>query len=462
MQGYKLMKLKAYVLPVLLLVLSTTSGAADHVAREITPLGANAMGNADGTIPPWTGGLPKRDLGSDGEIPDPFAADQRLFTISAADLGSYADKLTAGQLAMLEKYPDTYTLPVFPSRRSASYPDFVYSALDENRKSSQLVSDNGRQGVVNSKISSPFPEPESGLEAIWNHVMRWRGILLERYTSWVPVTASGRYRPILLHEEIAFPYASPTYLRSVAQEDGKFSHIPEYRRAMIAVKQKFLSPGRLSGSGSLLYDSYDYTRYERIRWVYPANLKRVVRLPRARLDQPVAATSGIIDLDDQDMFRGSTELFDWELEPPMEKLIPYNAYRFKDRSLAFDDIVSRHHLNQDLSRYELHRVWRVTATAKSGQRSTYSKRVFYLDEDSWQIVLSEKYDQDGNLAMYAEAHTLNYYNVPLLFPGVSAHYKLDDGRFLIQNINNMLPPHRWLDAISARNFSPNALLDYIR
>lgn len=456
------MKLKLTCMSILLLALPVSSGADEAVSPALTPLGAIAAGNAAGTIPPWTGGLARESSAGNGDITDPFAADAPLFTVSAGNLEAYTDVLSAGQRTMLETYPESYSMPVFPSRRSASYPDYVYQSLGANKESAELISKDGRHGVRNSRITSPFPQPGNGQEAIWNHLMRWRGILVERQTSWVPVTRSGRYRPILLQEEIAFPYASPEATTTSETELGQFSHIPEYRRAMIAIKQKFLSPGNVSGSGSLIYDTYDYTRYERVRWIYPANLKRVIRMPRAKLDQPITGAEGIISLDDQDMYRGSPELFEWTLEPPQEMLIPYNAYRLKDRTLRFDDLIGRHHLNQALTRYELHRVWRVTATARPGSGSRYARRVFYLDEDSWQIVLSEKYDEDGNLAMFAEAHTLNYYHVPVLYPGVTAHYSLTDGRFLVQNINNMLAPHRWLDQINPREFSPNALLDYIR
>ncbi len=462
MRNYAHMNLKTLYLPLLLLALASPSGADESGSPDLTPVGAIVAGNAAGTIPPWTGGLPRQSVGEPGVIADPFAADEALFTVSADNLGSYAQNLSDGQRAMLEKYPDSYRMPVYPSHRSASYPEYVYDALEANRQAAELISKDDRTGVRNSKITSPFPEPESGQEAIWNHLMRWRGILLERQTSWVPVTSSGRYRPILLQEEIAFPYASPKSSTSSENEPGQLTHIPEYRRAMIAIKQKFLSPGRVSGSGSLVYDTYDYTSYERIRWIYPASLKRVVRLPRSKLDQPITGADGIIGLDDQDMYRGSPELFDWTLEPVREMLIPYNAYRLKDRELRFDDLIDRHHLNQSLTRYELHRVWRVTATAKKKSGARYARRVFYLDEDSWEIVLCEKYDKDGNLVMFAEAHMINYYHVPVLYPGVTAHYSLNDGRFLIQNIDNMLTANRWLDEINPREFSPNALLDYIR
>jgi len=375
----------------------------------------------------------------------------------------YTAFLSPGQRAMLSMYPDTFEMPVYPSRRSASYPEFVYEALQYNREHAQLIrdSDRDKSGVINSRVTSAFPIPENGLQAIWNHLMRWRGIHLSRETSWVAVTAGGRYRPAILLEDIAFPYASPEYQSDTgADSDGPDSL--EFSRVTIAAKQKFLSPGQVSGRGALVYETYNYTRFQRIRWSYSPQLKRVLRLPRARLDIPNPGADGIVNFDDTDMYRGSPELFSWELVGRQEMLIPYNSYKMRNGDLGFKQLIDEHHLNQVHTRYELHRVWKVIATAKKQSRSSYSKRVFFLDEDTWQIVLSEKYDEAGELVFHAEAHSINFYNVPVVFTGVTSHYNLETGRFFVSGINNSLVPYRWSDSINPRGFSPNALFDSLR
>ena len=177
---------------------------------ELTPLGAERAGNAEGTIPPWTGGmtqpLPGYELGD--HHPDPFPDDQILYTINAANLDQYADKLTAGQQAVLRAYPNSWRMNIYPTRRSMAYPEFVYEALKSNATSAELVLE-GRQGVQNSIITSPFPIPKTGLEAVWNHNLRWRGMYIERNNGVVPVTPNGHYRPTLIKEEMVFPYAFP-------------------------------------------------------------------------------------------------------------------------------------------------------------------------------------------------------------------------------------------------------------
>ncbi len=62
--------------------------------------------------------------------------------------------------------------------------------------------------------------------------------------------------------------------------------------------------------------------------------------------------------------------------------IPYNAYKLNDPTLKYGDIIKAGHINQDLTRYELHRVWEVVGTVKPGERHIYAKRHMYIDEDS--------------------------------------------------------------------------------
>ena len=151
---------------------------AARLGKDLTPTGAVRAANANGTIPEWTGGItPPAGYKVGDHHPDPFADDPILFTITAANADQYRDKLSAGQLAMLEAYP-TYKMNVYPTRRSHSYPQRVYDAIRANATRAELVADgNGIRGAV---ISSSFPLPQSGLEVLWNHKVRYLGLRLER------------------------------------------------------------------------------------------------------------------------------------------------------------------------------------------------------------------------------------------------------------------------------------------
>lgn len=92
---------------------------------ELTPAGAIRAGNADGSIPEWRYEPLKAPAGYKPGMfhLDPFVGDTVLFTITAANYKEYADKLTSGQLKMFETFPN-YKMNIYPSRRSAVYPEY--------------------------------------------------------------------------------------------------------------------------------------------------------------------------------------------------------------------------------------------------------------------------------------------------------------------------------------------------
>src|SRR3990167_10437414 len=122
---------------------------AAQLGSSLTPIGAEMAGNADGSIPAWTGGLPTNAGAVDakGFLADPFANEQPLFTITAANAAQYQDKLSPGQLAMLKRYPDSYKLPVYPSHRSAAVPDEIYAAAKHSALNTTPV--DGGNGLQN-------------------------------------------------------------------------------------------------------------------------------------------------------------------------------------------------------------------------------------------------------------------------------------------------------------------------
>ena len=155
-----------------LLVSSVAFGAvspqeAARLGADLTPLGGEKAGNADGSIPAWNGGLKSAaDAGfpnyrSPDHYPDPFATDKPLFIITAANVAQYAAKLTEGHKALFKAYPD-YKMIVYPTHRSGASPQHVYDATKRNATTAKLVPDgNGFTGAIGG---APFPIPQNGLE----------------------------------------------------------------------------------------------------------------------------------------------------------------------------------------------------------------------------------------------------------------------------------------------------------
>src|SRR5439155_2343244 len=78
---------------------------AAKLKTTLTPLGGERAGNKDGSIPPWEGGYPVNASYNSASIPDLFAKDKPLFTITPQNASQYADKLTDGSLGLLKRYP---------------------------------------------------------------------------------------------------------------------------------------------------------------------------------------------------------------------------------------------------------------------------------------------------------------------------------------------------------------------
>ena len=150
----------------------TAEEAARLGGDELTPVGAERAGNADGSIPEWTGGIQEMPEGFVlGErLVDPFAADKPMYTIDASNYQQYESLLSPGQIALIKRYPDTFKMPVYPTRRSARLPQSEYDLIKEGATETEMVE--GGNGLVNFKANVPFPIPNGGLEVIWNHIVR--------------------------------------------------------------------------------------------------------------------------------------------------------------------------------------------------------------------------------------------------------------------------------------------------
>ncbi len=447
------------LLPALLAALASLARAevseaeAARLDGELTPMGAERAGNAAGSIPAWTGGITSPPAGyvpGEREI-DPYPDDAVLYTISAADVDAHADVLSEGQKALLRAYPETWRIPVYATRRSASFPDWVYAAVRKNATHARVVLE-GKGSVEGARIGPPFPIPTSGLEVIWNHNLRWRGARVERAEGSAAVTRRGAYAVVLSEQLLGLPYG--------AREVDAFGKA--FPNVLLALRSLIFSPSRLTGNATLAIEPIDQTNAPRKTWNYSRDFRRVFRNPWQAYDFPAQFSDALRTVDDFWLFNGPPDRFDWKLLGKRELLIPYNAYRLHSGDVGPAQILGLHHIEPSLARYEIHRVWVVEATLKPGEKHIYSRRTFYVDEDSWQIAVAESYDAQGRLWRVNEAHALSYYEVPVLWTTLEVFHDLQAGRYLVTGLDNARRTYRFTEGSDPREFSPNALTYYVR
>jgi hypothetical protein len=396
---------------------------AAKLGTSLTPMGAEKAGNADGSIPAWSP-LPKNAGAVDakGFLADPYASEKPLFTITAQNVEQYKDKLAPGQYAMFKRYPDSYRMPVYPSHRGSTVPDDVFAAIKQNATQTKLIG-NGN-GLENFNAAIPFPIPQDGMEVIWNHITRYRGGSVTRLVTQATPQQNGSYSLVYFQDQFVFRDKMKDY-------DPK-----NPGNILFYFKQNVTAPARLAGNVLLVHETLDQVAEPRSAWIYNAGQRRVRRAPQVAYDGPGTAADGLRTSDNLDMYNGAPDRYDWKLEGKKEMYIAENAYKLDSPSLKYADIIKAGHINQDLTRYELRRVWHVVATLKPGQRHIYAKRDFYIDEDTWQAAVIDHYDGRGQLWRVAEAHAQNYYNYQVPWTTLETLYDLQSGRYLALGMKN--------------------------
>jgi hypothetical protein len=400
--------------------------AAEEAAQlkaELTPTGAERAGNADGSIPAWTGGLstPPACYKAGQRYCDPFPDDKPLFTITGANAEQYKEQLSIGQLAMFRKFPN-YKMDVYETRRTMALPEHAYEATYRNALNAELGG--GGDAVAGAAVGIPFPIPKTGHEPVWNHKLRYRGIGGRRYNNQFAVTTSGNYSQVTLREDFSLAYsrktATPENLNNIA----------------IYFLQIVTQPARLAGTITLVHETMDQIKEPRLAWQYNPGQRRLRRAPNVGYDNPGTAADGLRTNDQTDTFNGAMDRYTWKIVGKREMFVPYNAYRLSSGKYKYADIVRKSHLNQDLPRYEKHRVWMVESELKPGTSHIYKRRTFYIDEDTWGIMLVDIYDGRDQLWRWQEAHHLMLYDKP--FSGVTAEtvYDLLNNRYLVQALSN--------------------------
>jgi len=414
-----------------------SSQEAAKLGKSLTPFGAQIKGNGKAIstglgIPDYTGGIQRKDIPKEytrpgQHHPDPYKSDKIAFTINAQNVSQYADKVPDGVQAMLKTYPDTFKLNVYPSHRSTSAPQWVY----DNTKSNATKAKLGETGVDNAFGGIPFPilsgsNEQKAKQAIWNHILRWRGLYVVRRASEVAVQRSGAYSLITSQQEVYFRYYDPKY--NFDSLDNIIFYYLSFTKA----------PARLAGGAVLVHEMLDQQKMPRQAWGYNAGQRRVRRAPNLAYDTPIAAADGLRTADDTDMYNGAPDKYNWKLvsDKPVEMFIPYNNYKLDSPDVKYETLLQKGHVNSDYQRWELHRVWVVEATLKEGERHIYEKRRFYIDADSWQIAAIDQYDRSGELWRVSLAYIKNYYEVPTQWTALDTFHDLRAQRYHVQFLDN--------------------------
>ncbi|HUS23972.1 MAG TPA: DUF1329 domain-containing protein [Candidatus Binatia bacterium] len=415
-----------------------------QVGGRLTPIGAERSANADGSIPAWEGGITRAQWPAafkpGGRVVDPFPDDRPLFVITQANAAQYAARLTEGHKALLSKYPE-YRMPVYATRRSASYPQKIYDATQANVGKARLI---GSDAIGNARLGFPFPVPQNGVEVMWNHRVRYRGDSVQAQSTQAVVQPDGQVLNVLKQtERVFYRYANLKEPADLSRDNVLLYYLTWFSRGSSGVD--FLA---------LVHETANSMKDSRAIWVMPPSIRKMFRIPPVGYDQPFPGSADLQFIDMVDMYNGGFDRYVWKLTGKRELFIPYNSYRLQ-YGYTYPQLLRPHYPNPERARYELHRVWTIEATERGGQRHSFGRRTFYVDEDTWNVVLVENHDRQGALWRLQEGHLLPLYDTQSsnCLPVVT--YDLKDGRYFINRLTAEDPPPRYdLPNVDKNEFLP--------
>lgn len=388
---------------------------------KLTPAGAEREGNKDGSIPAWQGAeapLPGWEWGKNRRASWKHANEKPLFTIDAANADQHADKLSAGQLAMLKQRKD-YRMDVFPSHRTCGVPDFVAANTRKNLGTAKIGAD-GWSLKEATVPGYPFPIPANGLEAMWNAKMRYRGVGIDykgTITAVSPRRGSTEWIRADSEQTLFIPWG--------VKGSNALSSFPQVE---FFVYFAYTAPTALAGQALAITQYLNQAENE--TFYYFPGQRRVRRMPTYSHDSPQIGMENQYTLDEPNVFNGALDRFDWKLAGKKELYVPYNAFGAFDFQAKFEDVARPDFIAQSHRRYELHRVWVVEATVKAGMRHSAPKRTVYLDEDSWAPVLMDDFDGQGKLAKLREGFLIPVYETGTCDVMAMVQNNLAEGRYV--------------------------------
>jgi hypothetical protein len=420
-----LLALAALLAPVVSGHAAVTAEEAKKLGTTLTEFGGIKAGNAEGTIPAYTGGIttfPADFKPNTTTWADPFKDEKPLFRIDAKNVDKYADKLSDGQKQMLKLNPTTYYFDIYPSHRSASYPEKMLKATVRNATTCKLT----QGGLAVDTICRgglPFPIPKDGNEVMWNQSLRYQGetaITTSASRSWV-MDSTGKPTMTAQQQTLTDPV---WYQTDLDDRDKSMS----WRVFSVTT-----APARRAGEATGLTDYVDPVDKPRKAWSYTPGQRRIKLSPEFAYDTPVASMGGVTLFDELFVFSGKMDRFDFKLNGMKEMYLPYNSYKNVFECPAPEMALMAKHANPACERWELHRVWVIEATLKPGMRHAYSKRIYYFDEDMTGAANYDAYDQSGGLYRTMFNGMINLYDKKFPWAVRQVIYDFNKGMYAYTN-----------------------------
>jgi hypothetical protein len=284
------------------------------------------------------------------------------------------------------------TLTIAPYKK-IEMPKAYLEATEKYSGQVQLAPDGRR--INNYVAGLPFPkidpsDPKVAIKIMWNYDNKPEGtddIDLRNFDADTGTIGTGGAelsveRHFLLDHLRAMSYTGRLYV----DPKPTFEPNPDGVRGKQAL-YPILEPFDLKGVGTLSFRYLDPDKQDDT-WLYLPSLRRVRRLSSAQRSDALFGQD--TDVDSYYGYAGNPAWMDWKLLGEKKMLGVYHAKNFPVKwapgsaNFAFDEV------------WEPRDVWVVEGTSRLAQYA-YSKRVLWIDKETYTVLYSDIYDRAGNL-----------------------------------------------------------------
>ncbi len=429
-----------------------TEAEIGQLGNTLTPLGAIQAANADGTIPAWEGGVcepPANYKPIEGErggspYADLFPNEKPLFSINNANMAEYQNKLDKGTIELMQRYPDSYRIDVYPTHRTACFPQWVYDNTIERVRNPRL--EGSAPGLVGAHAQVPFPIPKNGFQAMWNSNVKYD----------IP-RSRGTQSAYLIDSAGGITLTS---IQDIEDNnlywDNSLDQVPS-NEAYWKLIAATIAPASVNGVKQMRHAFLNTHERDGMAWSYVPGQRRVRLAPEFKYDTVSTQSGGVLLFDEINGFDGKMDKYDFQLLGRKEMYMPYNAYRAWAASI--EEIGTPRHHNPDVLRFELRRVWEVEAVLKPGERHVQKIKRFYLDEDSWMILAYHGIDQGDNVHHVMYQPSIQRYELPAYRNGQYLLYDVSKGVYSSASMMGSpgMTGFARVDSYPRNHFTPSAM-----
>ncbi|HDZ57820.1 MAG TPA: DUF1329 domain-containing protein [Pseudomonas xinjiangensis] len=429
-----------------------TEKEISQLGTSLTPLGAIQAGNEAGTIPSWEGGAcspPANYQPIEGErggspYADLFPDEQPLFSITAENMAEHQDKLDVGTQDLFRRYPDSFRVDVYPTHRTACFPQWVYDNTIERVKNPRLVGD--APGLVDAHAQVPFPIPKDGFQAMWNSNVKFDQVRSQGTQAAYLVDSSGGMQL--------------TSVQDIEDQnlywDNSIDQVPANQPYWTLIANT-IAPASVNGVKQMRWSFLNTHERDGMAWSYVPGQRRVRLAPEFKYDTVSTQSGGVLLFDEINGFDGKMDKYDFKLIGRKEMYMPYNSY--KAWAAAPEELNTPKHHNPDLMRWELRRIWEVEGTLKDGERHVQKTKRFFLDEDSWMILSYHGIDHADQVHHVMYQPSVQRYEIPAYRNGQYLLYDMSKGIYSSSSMMGApgMTGFARVDSYPPNHFTPSAM-----